>query len=129
MIRSSRGFRLDYAPSLELARLGRRRYSWATMVARGEVLAVVAGLTFMLLLLGPCSLVVLVLGSFFFPRRARLDAAFPAAVADAGDVGVVDDHGLAVDVGHVGDVHVGDRAVVVERATAPLAALEAGAAV
>ena len=42
---------------------------------------------------------------------------------------VIYDDGLVIDIGHVRDVHIGDRAVVEERATAPFAACEAFAEV
>jgi hypothetical protein len=42
---------------------------------------------------------------------------------------IVYDYGLVIDIGDVGDIHVGDRAVVEEPAAAPFTTLEAFAGV
>src|SRR6202011_5161991 len=56
--------------------------------------------------------------------RTRRNAAVTPVVADMVHGGVVHDNGLVVDVGNVCNGHVGHVAVVVEVASAPLAAAE-----
>jgi hypothetical protein len=60
---------------------------------------------------------------------ADVDAAAAAVVGDAVDGGVVDDDCAVIDVGDTRDVDVVDRAVVVEVATLPIAAMIAAAGV
>src|SRR5260370_25985191 len=63
---------------------------------------------------------------FLLPRGTHVDTA-GAVVAHVPRV--VDDHGAAVDVRHIGHVHVGHRAVVEEAAASPFSAAKTYSAV
>ena len=66
----------------------------------------------------------LTLGDKLLRRRTRRDASVTTVVADAIDGGVIYDDRLVIDVGNVGDVHIGHVAVVVEVASAPFATIK-----
>src|SRR5271168_1504072 len=102
----------------EIAGFGGSGYCRAAMIFGREILPVLSGQRFVLRLLSQRSGVLLVSSRFFLRRRARRHSALPVE----GSVILIHDHGLVVDVGHVGDTDVGDGAVVVEPSTAPFAA-------
>src|SRR5215469_17509669 len=98
----------------------------ASVILRGEVLAIPAGHVFMLALRGQRRGVFFSREGFFLRAGMRLDAALAAIERD---MILVHYNGLRVDVGHAGDADVGDRAVVEERAAAPFAADKSDATV
>src|SRR5258708_1052454 len=72
------------------------------------------------------SLVRFARGRLFFGGRMRGDSTFAAVKRD---MGLVVHHGMRVDVGHVDRIHTNHGGVVEENSAAPLAAVEAGAAI
>src|ERR1700674_1231542 len=123
--RSSRAGGL-HVRSVELGRLGRRRYRRTSVVFRREQLPVLAGGMFMLSLRCQRRVVRLATKPFFLRRGPRSDTA-PAV--EAYIPRVIHDHRPVVYVRHIGHIHIRDRAVVEKGATSPLTAVEAAAAV
>src|SRR5258708_40091139 len=72
------------------------------------------------------SLVRFARGRLFFGGRMRGDSTFAAVKRD---MGLVVHHGMRVDVGHVDRIHTNHGGSVEESSAAPLAAVEAGAAI
>jgi hypothetical protein len=64
------------------------------------------------------------LGRAFSPSRTRLNPAITTVVTDAVEGGVIDDHGLVVNIRDISYVYVGDTAVIVEFVPTPLATVK-----
>ena len=94
------------------------------MIVGREEFTVVAGLTFMVHLLGQCHAVRFVTETLFFASRMNHD---PARAVEA-HMHVIDDHRAAVNVVEA-HAHIEHGAIVEERPASPLAAFEAYATV
>ncbi len=125
-ISSTRGPRSDYASPAKLSGPGGGGDGGAAVIGGGEQRAILAGGVFLLALRGDRRSVGFVGETFLLGGGTDLHSTLSAV---EGHVRVVDDDRLVIDVGDVGDVYVGDGAVVEEVAFAPLATLEAVAAV
>src|ERR1700722_216844 len=109
----------DRRTAAEITRPGGRSDGGAPVIRRSKVAAILTCRLLVLRLRGQRGGVLLAAGSFFLRRRAHLNAAASTVIAGGGRV--VDDYRFVVDMGHVGDAHVGHRPVVEETSAAPLA--------
>jgi hypothetical protein len=114
---------------VEVRRAYCSRYWWTSLVHAREELTIVSRGLLVLSLNLQWSLVMLTLGNELSRGRPRRNSSVTAVVADAIDSCVVHDDRLVVDIGHVGDVHIGHAAVVVEVTSAPLATVVAVAGI
>lgn len=114
---------------VEVRRSHCRRHGRASLVHLREQFAIVSRGLLMLSLSRQGSLVLLALRSELLRGRSGRNATGPAVVADMVHGVVVDDDRPVIDIGNVGDVHIGHAAVVIEVASAPLATVEADSGV
>ena len=89
------------------------------MILRREVLAILAGNSLVLGLLGQRGDMPLMRRLFFLRRGTRLEATCSPVIAHGPRV---HHHASTIDMGHARNADVGDSAVVVERSSAPLPA-------
>lgn len=127
MVATSSSFGSYYAGSSEVARVRRGRHWRSTVILPCKQSTVLACGTLMLHLRRDRSPMRFVGVGLLLRRRTRGYSALPTVVCHVPII-VYDDR-LVVDIGHVRDVHIGNRPVIEEFAVAPFPALEPEATV